>query len=152
MIRKVTLLWFSAIFAGMSLKLKNADPTFSSFSPCPWLRSVTTDDGKQFQCINIVLNVTILDHFFWNSSDSMQLAYTAKFYLSIVYDLSWDECNTLEKLERLVSSNNSRAPFFSHKKGATIPGKRLFQIVLTGSRAHNISFYFPIKSTNNHIK
>ena len=82
----------------------------------------------------------------------MQLAYTAKFYLSIVYDLYWDECNTLEKLERLVSSNNSRAPFFSHKKGAIIPGKRLFQIVLTGSRAHNISLYFPIKSANNHIK
>ena len=47
----------------------------------------------------------------------MQLAYTAKFYLSIVYDLYWDECNTLEKLERLVSSNNSRAPLFFAQKG-----------------------------------
>ena len=47
----------------------------------------------------------------------MQLAYPAKFYLSIVYDLSWDECNTLEKLERLVSSNNSRGPFCAAQKG-----------------------------------
>ena len=59
-----------------------------------------------------------------------------------------------------ISSNNSRARLFvfSHQKGAIIRGKaiirgrRLFQILFTGSRALNILFYFPIKSKNNHIK
>ena len=36
--------------------------------------------------------------------------------------------------------------FFRTKRG------QLFQILLTGSRALNISFYFPIKIENNHIK
>ena len=36
--------------------------------------------------------------------------------------------------------------FFLTKRG------RLFQILLTRSRALNILFYFPLKSINNHIK
>ena len=72
-----------------------------------------------------------------------------------------------------ITSNNNRGQFrllFSHKKGAIIPGmyslqndpqfrvgdhfggstgRRLFQILLTGSRALNILFYFPIKSKSN---
>ena len=40
---------------------------------------------------------------------------------------------------------------FLHQKGA-IRGKRLFQILLTGSRTLNILFYDPIKSKNNHIQ
>ena len=40
---------------------------------------------------------------------------------------------------------------FSHQKRA-IRGKRLFQILLTGSRTLNILFYYPIKSKYNHIK
>ena len=50
----------------------------------------------------------------------MQLAYPAKFYLSIVYDLSWDDCNTLEKLETLVTVFPriiAGSPFFAHKGG-----------------------------------
>ena len=53
-----------------------------------------------------------------------------------------------------ISSNNSggRLFLFLHKKGVIIRGRRLFQILLTGSRALNILFYFPIKSKNNHVK
>ena len=40
---------------------------------------------------------------------------------------------------------------FFAPKGA-IRGKRLFQILLTGSRTLNILFYYPIKSKNNHIQ
>ena len=40
---------------------------------------------------------------------------------------------------------------FSYKKGAIIGRRRLFKILLTGSRALNIMLYFPIKSKNNHV-
>ena len=40
---------------------------------------------------------------------------------------------------------------FLHQKGA-IRGKRLFQILLIGSRTLHILFYYPIKSKNNHIQ
>ena len=41
--------------------------------------------------------------------------------------------------------NNSRGRLFlfSHKKGAIFRGRRLFEILLTGSRALNILLYFP---------
>ena len=42
-----------------------------------------------------------------------------------------------------ISSNNNY--YFWHKKGTIFRGRRLFQILLTGSRALNILFYFPIK-------
>ena len=42
--------------------------------------------------------------------------------------------------------------FFSHKKGAFIRGRRLFQILLTGSHALNILCYYSIKSKNDHLK
>ena len=60
----------------------------------------------------------------------------------------------LFKKYRTCSSNNSggRLFLFLHKKGVIIRGRRLFQIFLTGSRALNILFYFPIKSKNNHVK
>ena len=55
------------------------------------------------------------------------------------------------------SSNNSRG--HSLFPGAIIPrgktiirGRRLFQILLTGSRALNILFYYPIKSKKYHVK
>ena len=66
-------------------------------------------------------------------------------------------CGCPQNRDRLylpyISSNNSRGRLFlfSHKKGAIIQakaiikGRRLFQILLTGSRALNILFYFPIK-------
>ena len=41
---------------------------------------------------------------------------------------------------------------FSYKKGAIIGRRRLFKILLTGSRALNILLYSPIKSKNNHVK
>ena len=61
-----------------------------------------------------------------------------------------------------ISSNNRRGDyiqyilyFFSHKKGAIIRG-RLFdyfnQILLTGIRLLNISFYYLIESKYDHIK
>lgn len=58
------------------------------------------------------------------------------------------------------SLNNSRGQlsFFLHKKGAIIRGKaiiggtQLFQILLNGSCATNILFYFPIKPKIDHIK
>ena len=49
-----------------------------------------------------------------------------------------------------ISSNNIN--YFWHKKGTIFRGRRLFQILLTGGRALNILFYFPIKWKNNHIK
>ena len=53
-----------------------------------------------------------------------------------------------------ISFNNSqgRLFLFQHQKGAIIRGRRLFQILLTGSRALNILLYYPIKSKNYHIK
>ena len=59
-----------------------------------------------------------------------------------------------------LSLNSSRGWLFlfSHQKGRYIHGKtiirgrRLFQIVLTLSRALNTLFYFSIKLKNNHIK
>ena len=42
--------------------------------------------------------------------------------------------------------------FVSSKKGAIIWRRRLFKILLIGSRALNILLYFPIKSKNNHVK
>ena len=62
----------------------------------------------------------------------MQLVNPAKFYLSIVFDLSYDDCNTLEKLEILVIVfpriiADGAYFFFSHKKGSIIRGKGLFQ-------------------------
>ena len=47
---------FSVIFVGIALKLEKAGQTFSSFNPCPSLPSFVTDDRKQFQRLNIVLN------------------------------------------------------------------------------------------------
>ena len=41
------------VFAGISLRVEKADPTFSSFNPRPSLPSFATDDRKQFQCLNI---------------------------------------------------------------------------------------------------
>ena len=41
--------------------------TFSSFIPCPSLPSVATDDRKQFQCLDTVLNKKKLDYYFRNS-------------------------------------------------------------------------------------
>ena len=57
-------------------------------------------------------------------------------------------------MEYRISSNNSRGQLFlfSYKKGAIIGRRRLFKILLTGSRALNIMLYFPIKSKNNHVK
>ena len=45
--------FFLVISAVMTLKL---DPTWSSFNPFPSLPSLATDERKQFQCLNIVLN------------------------------------------------------------------------------------------------
>ena len=44
------------MIAGNAFKLEKVCPTFASFDPCPSLPSVATDDRKQFQCVNIVLN------------------------------------------------------------------------------------------------
>ena len=48
-----TIVFFLVISAVMTSKL---DPTFSSFNPFPSLPSLATDERKQFQCLNIVLN------------------------------------------------------------------------------------------------
>ena len=40
----------------MALKFENIATIFSSFNPYPSLPPVATEDGKQFQCPNIVLN------------------------------------------------------------------------------------------------
>ena len=40
----------------INLAFYDIDPTFSSLSPCPSLPSVATDDRKQPQCLNMVLN------------------------------------------------------------------------------------------------
>ena len=44
------------IFAGISLELEKVGPTFQSFNPCPPLPCVATDNSKQFQCPDMVLN------------------------------------------------------------------------------------------------
>ena len=43
-------------FVSFTVKLEKVGPTSSSFNPCPSLPSVATDNGKQFQWLNIVLN------------------------------------------------------------------------------------------------
>ena len=43
-------------FAGIASKLEKVGLRCSSFNPFPSLPSVATDDWKQFQCLNIVLN------------------------------------------------------------------------------------------------
>ena len=47
---------FKVILAGIALKLQKAGQTFSSYNTCPSLPSFVTDDRKQFQRLNIVLN------------------------------------------------------------------------------------------------
>jgi len=46
---------FLVTFAGIALKLEDVGPIFN---PCPFLPSVATDDRKQFQCLNIILENT----------------------------------------------------------------------------------------------
>ena len=41
-------------FACVALKLEKVSPIFPNFNPCPSLKSVATDDRKQFQCPNLV--------------------------------------------------------------------------------------------------
>ena len=43
------------ICAGIAIKFENVGRTFSSFNPCQSLPSVETDDRKQFQYPNVVL-------------------------------------------------------------------------------------------------
>ena len=58
-------------------------------------------------------------------------------------------CNSLKIFGYRISSNNGGGRLsiisFLLKKGAIIRARRLFQILLTGSRALHILFYFPIK-------
>ena len=56
---------FLVIFVDMALKLEKVGSTFSSFSPCPSLPSIETDNKEQFQFLNIVLN-NKTEPFFWN--------------------------------------------------------------------------------------
>ena len=51
----VTIIVFGD-FCRQSIKLQKIGPTFSSFNPCPSLPSVTTNDSKQYQYLNIVFN------------------------------------------------------------------------------------------------
>ena len=45
------------IFLGDAFKLEKDGPICPIFSPCPsWPSVVTERDGKQFQCLNIVLH------------------------------------------------------------------------------------------------
>ena len=46
---------FLVTFVGKVLKLEDAGP---SFNPYPFLPSFATDDRKQFQCLNIILEHT----------------------------------------------------------------------------------------------
>ena len=63
-----------------------------------------------------------------------------------------------KKYRIFFNNSQGRLFLFQHQKGAIIRGKaiirgrRLFQILLTGSRALNILLYYPIKSKNYHIK
>ena len=67
----------------------------------------------------------------------------------------WDE---IFKYRSSSSNSQGALLFFPHKKGVIIRGKtfilgrQLFQIFLTGSRALNIFFYYPIKPKIDHIK
>ena len=53
---ELNIIILGVIFAGIALKLGKVGPTFSCFNPHPSLPSVATDNGKQFQCLNIILN------------------------------------------------------------------------------------------------
>ena len=59
-----------AIFTGIAFKLEKDGPTLSSFNPCPSLISMGIEDREQFECLHIVLNITKLDFYFWNSIDA----------------------------------------------------------------------------------
>ena len=50
------ILYFWVIFEGISLKLKNVAPTFSSSNPNPSASFVALDNRKDFLCLNKVLN------------------------------------------------------------------------------------------------
>ena len=54
---------------------------------------------------------------------------------------------------RIIAGGSCRGQLFLflYKKGAIIGRRRLFKLLLTGSRALNIMLYFPIKSKNNHV-
>ena len=60
----------------------------------------------------------------------------------VLYSLK--SCHLFRDSAYRISSNKSRGQLylFSHQKGAIIRGRRLFQILLTGSRALNILFYY----------
>ena len=47
-------------------------PNLIKFNPCPFSPSVATDDKKQFQYLNMVLN-NQTSPFFWNSIDANTL-------------------------------------------------------------------------------
>ena len=54
--QSLTITVFLVSFAGIALELEKVGPTFSTFNPCPSLPSVASDERKQFQYLNIVLN------------------------------------------------------------------------------------------------
>ena len=55
---------------------------------------------------------------------------------------------TLLRFERIIWKNNKEVRHVNSRGEAIIRGKRLFQMLHTGSRALNILFYDPIKSKN----
>ena len=51
----LSIIILTVIFAGITLKLEKADPTFSSFYSCSFFLSVATGNRKQFQCIKLYM-------------------------------------------------------------------------------------------------
>ena len=68
--------------------------------------------------------------------------------LCLNWGLSISACSLRTQTCRISSNYSRRRLLFSHKKGAIIRGKRLFQTLFTESHALNILFYFSIKSKN----
>ena len=68
-----TIIIFLVIFEDVASKLEKNGAIFSSFNPFPSLPSVATDNRKQFQCHNIVLNSKELEHYFGNLIDAKTL-------------------------------------------------------------------------------
>ena len=53
----VAIIFFFGDFCSIALKFKTSwSQFFSRFNRCPSLPSFATDDGKQFHCLNEVLN------------------------------------------------------------------------------------------------
>ena len=74
---------------------------------------------------------------------------TALFSLDFSFSREFQNINIDTVFPRIIAEGDY---FLSHPNWTIIRGRWLFQMLLTGIRALNILFYYPITSKNDHIK